>query len=99
MSLLSLLPPAVLTQLCKCIEMCHSLLLYRAQLFASFTCLQRCVERAKTNIKYIRAHVLLSHMGYAYDMEMAASLPDIDLIIGGHSHSFLYTGEPPMLVR
>jgi 5'-nucleotidase len=39
----------------------------------------------------------LSHTGYAKDQEMAAAIKNIDLIIGGHTHSYLATGEPANL--
>jgi 5'-nucleotidase len=37
--------------------------------------------------------ILLSHIGYAEDQEIAATVPGIDVIVGGHSHTFLGTGE------
>lgn len=33
--------------------------------------------------------ILLSHIGYTVDMEVAAALPLVDVIVGGHSHSLL----------
>ncbi|WP_421951247.1 bifunctional metallophosphatase/5'-nucleotidase [Pelagibacterium sp.] len=33
--------------------------------------------------------ILLSHIGYTLDQEIAASVPGIDVIVGGHSHSLL----------
>src|SRR5690606_15400571 len=33
--------------------------------------------------------ILLSHIGYTIDQEVAASLPLVDVIVGGHSHSLL----------
>ncbi|MBE7732476.1 bifunctional metallophosphatase/5'-nucleotidase [Devosia faecipullorum] len=33
--------------------------------------------------------ILLSHIGYGVDLEVAASVPLIDVIVGGHSHSLL----------
>jgi len=38
--------------------------------------------------------ICLSHQGFKKDMEMAAQLRDIHLIIGGHSHTFL---EEPVM--
>ena len=29
------------------------------------------------------------------DKKIAKEVPEIDLVVGGHSHSFLYTGNPP----
>jgi 5'-nucleotidase len=37
--------------------------------------------------------VLVTHIGYTLDQELAQSLDGIDAIIGGHSHTFLGTGE------
>ncbi|WP_077317733.1 bifunctional metallophosphatase/5'-nucleotidase [Virgibacillus proomii] len=37
--------------------------------------------------------VLLSHLGYSEDQEIAKRFPDIDVIIGGHTHHFLRKGE------
>ncbi|XP_053687437.1 apyrase-like [Sabethes cyaneus] len=40
--------------------------------------------------------VVLSHCGIETDMEIAKhGGPNIDIIVGGHSHTFLYTGEHP----
>lgn len=33
--------------------------------------------------------ILLSHIGYTLDMEIAATVPGIDVIVGGHSHTLL----------
>src|SRR5690606_8984383 len=33
--------------------------------------------------------ILLSHIGYNQDLEVAAALPLVDVIVGGHSHSLL----------
>lgn len=37
--------------------------------------------------------IVLSHAGLNVDKVMAAKCPTIDLIVGGHSHSLLYTGS------
>jgi 5'-nucleotidase len=37
--------------------------------------------------------IALSHGGLDVDREVAAAAPDVDIIVGGHSHSFLYTGK------
>lgn len=33
------------------------------------------------------------------DQEIAESCPDVDVVIGGHSHTFLYTGYPPEIEK
>lgn len=40
------------------------------------------------------ATILLSHIGYQDDIEMAETFPWIDLIIGGHTHTQLTDQEP-----
>ncbi|XP_026314306.1 apyrase [Hyposmocoma kahamanoa] len=40
--------------------------------------------------------ILLSHVGYTSDMRLAQSVSrDVDIIVGAHSHTLLYTGEAP----
>ncbi|XP_017835942.1 protein 5NUC-like isoform X1 [Drosophila busckii] len=40
--------------------------------------------------------IALGHSGYEVDMKIAKNCPDVDVVIGGHSHTFLYTGNPPV---
>jgi len=37
--------------------------------------------------------ILLTHVGLARDMELAATVPGVDLIVGGHSHTLLGDAE------
>ncbi len=45
--------------------------------------------------------IALTHVGYDVDLELAAQVTNVDIIVGGHSHTFLYypadpiTFEPP----
>ncbi|XP_030568582.1 apyrase isoform X2 [Drosophila novamexicana] len=40
--------------------------------------------------------IVISHCGYDVDKVIAANAGDvIDVIVGSHSHTFLYTGDPP----
>ncbi|XP_071870850.1 apyrase [Bombus fervidus] len=41
--------------------------------------------------------IVLSHCGLDVDRIMAAKCPLIDLIVGGHSHTFLYSGPAPFI--
>ncbi|KAK1129395.1 hypothetical protein K0M31_019127 [Melipona bicolor] len=41
--------------------------------------------------------IVLSHCGLKVDRIMAAKCPLIDVIVGGHSHTFLYSGPPPFI--
>lgn len=46
----------------------------------------------KNGVKII---IALGHSGYEKDQEIARNCPLVDVVVGGHSHSFLYTGTPP----
>lgn len=39
--------------------------------------------------------IALGHSGYDKDQEIARDCPLVDIVVGAHSHSFLYTGTPP----
>lgn len=39
--------------------------------------------------------IALGHSGYPMDKLIAAQVPHVDLVVGGHTHSFLYTGDTP----
>ena len=36
--------------------------------------------------------IALGHQGLEHDKNMAESLRGVDVIVGGHSHTFLYSG-------
>jgi len=40
--------------------------------------------------------VALSHMGYEEDLALAAAVSGVDVIVGGHSHTFIYTPTAPI---
>jgi len=58
------------------------------------------IEALGPIVKKLRPDVdmilILSHMGLKEDLELAEMVPDIDLIIGGHSHSLLVS---PIVLR
>jgi len=39
--------------------------------------------------------IALGHSGYEKDKEIARRCPDVDLVVGGQSHTFLYSGKAP----
>ncbi|OEE10809.1 bifunctional metallophosphatase/5'-nucleotidase [Aliivibrio fischeri] len=49
------------------------------------------IETAKKTIEYLKVNginnvIIISHLGYDADKQLAESISEIDLIIGGHSH-------------
>lgn len=50
-------------------------------------------EAARLKSQGVDIIIALSHAGLDVDREVAAAVPDVDIIVGGHSHSFLYTGK------
>ncbi|GFN81671.1 5'-nucleotidase [Plakobranchus ocellatus] len=39
--------------------------------------------------------IAVGHQGFTGDVEIARSLRNVDVIVGGHSNTFLYNGDPP----
>ncbi|XP_023246083.1 apyrase-like [Copidosoma floridanum] len=54
-------------------------------------------EATRLKAKGVDIIIVLSHCGLDVDRKIAANCPDIDVIVGGHSHTFLYTGQPPFI--
>lgn len=52
-------------------------------------------EVAKLKAEGINIIIVLSHCGLDVDREIAKNAGDVDIIVGGHTHSFLYSGENP----
>lgn len=51
-------------------------------------------EAEKLKAEGIDIIIVLSHSGLDVDLEIAAHCgPNIDVIVGGHTHTFLYTGS------
>lgn len=44
----------------------------------------------KNGVKII---IALGHSGYPVDKEIAKKCPLVDVVVGGHTHSFLYSGN------
>jgi len=40
--------------------------------------------------------IALTHLGYDYDLALAENVSGVDIIIGGHSHTFTYTPTDPI---
>src|SRR5699024_363716 len=52
--------------------------------------LEKYIEQVKQSADII---ILISHLGLSEDQEIARRFSDIDVIIGGHTHHLLRTGE------
>ncbi|CAG2203071.1 CD73 [Mytilus edulis] len=39
--------------------------------------------------------IALGHAGFNVDKKIALQVEDIDIVVGGHTNTFLYTGKPP----
>ncbi|KAL3881154.1 hypothetical protein ACJMK2_027612 [Sinanodonta woodiana] len=39
--------------------------------------------------------IALSHAGYDTEQDIAKAVPSLDIVVGGHSHTFLYSGPQP----
>lgn len=53
-------------------------------------------EVAKTlKSEGIKIIIALGHSGYQKDQDIALHCPDVDIVIGGHTHTFLYNGKQP----
>ena len=37
--------------------------------------------------------IAVGHSGYPREMEIAAQIDGVDIVVGGHTHSLLYNGE------
>jgi len=53
------------------------------------------LEAKALKSREVQIIIALGHAGYNLDMKMAAEIEELDLVVGGHSHTFLYSGRPP----
>lgn len=51
-------------------------------------------EAARLKADGVDIIVCVSHDGLAGDLHVARHSPHVDLIVGGHSHTLLYSGRP-----
>lgn len=52
-------------------------------------------EAAELKRSGVNILIGLGHSGLDRDREIAVQCPDLDLVIGGHSHTFLFSGQQP----
>uniref|UniRef100_A0A1W7RA44 5'-nucleotidase n=1 Tax=Hadrurus spadix TaxID=141984 RepID=A0A1W7RA44_9SCOR len=43
----------------------------------------------------VKIIIALGHSGFPKDIEIAEAVEDVDIVVGGHTDTFLYTGTPP----
>ncbi|XP_039277321.1 apyrase [Nilaparvata lugens] len=52
-------------------------------------------EASRLKAEGVDIIIALSHAGIEKDIEVAKKVDLLDVIVGGHSHTFMYTGTPP----
>lgn len=52
-------------------------------------------EVAALKRKGVKIIIGVGHYGYGRDKKLAAAVDGLDVLVGGHTHSFLYTGKQP----
>jgi 2',3'-cyclic-nucleotide 2'-phosphodiesterase (5'-nucleotidase family) len=52
-------------------------------------------EAAQLKAEGVGILIALGHNGYDEDVAMAKEISDLDVVVGGHSHTFLYNGDTP----
>jgi len=54
------------------------------------------IEKLKNEFgNSLNIFIALGHSGLEKDKEIAAKIPDLDVVVGGHSNTFLFTGQNP----
>jgi 2',3'-cyclic-nucleotide 2'-phosphodiesterase (5'-nucleotidase family) len=54
------------------------------------TAITKEVKRLKND--GVKILIALGHSGYKTDKLIAEKVPDLDIVVGGHTNTFLYTG-------
>ena len=57
------------------------------------------IEELKADVAALEAEgvtkiIALTHVGYGLDQKIAAEVPGVDLVVGGHSHTYLSATDP-----
>ncbi|KAF7493503.1 5'-nucleotidase [Sarcoptes scabiei] len=53
------------------------------------------IEFLKNNHNDLGIFIALGHSGYDRDIEIAEKIPELDVVVGGHSHTYLFSGKKP----
>lgn len=51
-------------------------------------------EAEKLTSQGIKIIIALGHSGYHKDQEIAKNCPEVDIVVGGHSHTYLDSSQP-----
>ena len=51
------------------------------------------IASIKNRNRDVHIFIAVGHSGYARDKEIAEAIPDIDIIVGGHTNTFLWSGD------
>lgn len=54
-------------------------------------------EAKKLKEQGVNILIAVGHAGYLKDMEIAEKVPDIDVVVGGHTNTFLWNGQAPSI--
>uniref|UniRef100_A0A182K4G0 Apyrase n=1 Tax=Anopheles christyi TaxID=43041 RepID=A0A182K4G0_9DIPT len=54
-----------------------------------------CINQEADALKQLGVNIIvvLSHCGFTIDQQIAHECPDVDVVVGGHSHTLLHTGN------
>ncbi|EDW01380.1 GH21403 [Drosophila grimshawi] len=66
--------------------------IFKVEFHEEIVCIN--AEAKKLKEQGINILIALGHSGYLKDQEIARDCPDIDIVIGGHSHTFLDANQP-----
>lgn len=58
-------------------------------------CIHCSAEAERLKAQGINILIAVGHSGYQMDKKIAAECPEIDVVIGGHTNTFLYNGTKP----
>lgn len=64
--------------------------MYNIIIFCPFS-----AEVEKLTSMGVKIIIALGNSGYKKDQEIAENCLGVDIVVGGHSNTFLYTGSPP----
>ena len=55
------------------------------------------IDKEAKNLKAKGVNIIIAvgHSGFEKDQEIAKNVPDVDVVVGGHSNTFLYNGQSP----